>query len=118
MTLNEYQKQAMTTCMPSCKNFSYMALNLMGEVGEFMGKIAKHIRKGEAFIDDGVLYFKHDMPAEVVEALQDEGGDMFWQLMGLYAVMGWDAEEIAQRNLAKLRDRAMRNVIIGEGDNR
>lgn len=55
--------------MPSCDNFSYMALNLMGEVGEFMGKVAKHIRKGEAFIDDGVLYFKRNMPAEVVEAL-------------------------------------------------
>lgn len=118
MTLNEYQKQAMTTCMSSCENFSYMALNLMGEVGEFMGKVAKHIRKGEAFIDGGVLYFKRNMPAEVVEALQDEGGDIFWQLMGLFAVMGWDADAIAQRNLAKLRDRAMRNVIIGDGDNR
>lgn len=95
-----------------------MALNLMGEVGEFMGKVAKHIRKGEAFIDDGVLYFKRGMPAEVVEALQDEGGDILWQLMGLLTVMGWDAEEIAQRNLAKLRSRAERNVIIGNGDNR
>ena len=108
----------MATCMPSCDNFSYMALNLIGEVGEFMGKVAKHIRKGEAFIDDGVLYFKRNMPAEVVEALQDEGGDMLWQLMGLLTVMGWDADAIALRNLAKLRSRAERNVIIGEGDNR
>lgn len=118
MELNEYQAQAMTTCMPSCENFSYMALNLMGEVGEFMGKIAKHIRKGEAFIDDGKLYFNHDMPAEVVEALQDEGGDMLWQLMGLFTVMGWDADAIAQRNLIKLRSRAERGVIVGNGDNR
>ena len=118
MELNEYQKQAMATCMPSCDNFSYMALNLMGEVGEFMGKVAKHIRKGEAFIDDGVLYFKRNMPTEVIEALQDEGGDMLWQLMGLLAVMGWDADAIAQRNLAKLRSRAERGVIVGNGDNR
>lgn len=118
MELNEYQKQAMTTCMPSCDNFSYMALNLMGEVGEFMGKVAKHIRKGEAFIDDGMLYFEHNMPAEVDEALQDEGGDMLWQLMGLFKVMRWDAEKIAQRNLAKLRSRAERGVIDGNGDNR
>jgi NTP pyrophosphatase (non-canonical NTP hydrolase) len=56
--------------------------------------------------------------AEVIDALKDEGGDILWQLMCLFAVMDWDAESIAQRNLAKLRDRAMRNVIIGEGDNR
>ena len=48
----------------------------------------------------------------------DEGGDIFWQLMGLYKVMGWDAEMIANRNLAKLRDRANRNVIDGDGDYR
>ena len=34
MTLEEYQKQAMTTCLPTCNNFSYMMLNLVGEVGE------------------------------------------------------------------------------------
>lgn len=45
------------------------------------------------------------------------GGDMFWQLMGLFAVMGWDADTIAQRNLAKLRSRAERGVIDGNGDN-
>lgn len=118
MELNEYQKQAMTTCMQSCENFSYMALNLMGEEGEFMGKVAKLIRQGKVYINNNVLHFTKDVPVEVIDALQDEGGDMFWQLMGLYTVMGWDAEEIAQRNLAKLRDRAMRNVIIGEGDNR
>lgn len=28
LTLNEYQKLAMTTCMPSCNNFSYMNLTL------------------------------------------------------------------------------------------
>ena len=45
LTLNEYQKQAMTTCMPSSENFSYMFLNLVGEVGELARKVAKHIRK-------------------------------------------------------------------------
>ena len=46
LTLNEYQKAAMATCMPSCENFSYMTLNLMGELGEFTSKIGKLIRKG------------------------------------------------------------------------
>lgn len=46
------------------------------------------------------------------------GGDMFWLLMGLFAVMGWGADAIAQRNLAKLRSRAEHGVIDGNGDNR
>ena len=45
LTLNGYQQQAMTTCMSSSGNFSYMLLNLVGEVGEFASKIAKQIRK-------------------------------------------------------------------------
>ena len=35
----------MSTCMPSCNNISYMLLNLVAEVGEFSGKLAKAIRK-------------------------------------------------------------------------
>lgn len=42
MTLTDYQKQAMTTCMDSCNNFSYMMLNLVGEVGDdYMEKLER-----------------------------------------------------------------------------
>ena len=34
MELNEYQKQAMTTCMVSCENDTYILFGLMAEVGE------------------------------------------------------------------------------------
>ena len=54
MTLNEYQQQAMTTCLPEAENFTYMMLNLVGEVGEFASKVAKAIRKGNMCIDDSV----------------------------------------------------------------
>ena len=50
MELNKYQEQAMTTCMHSCKNISYMLLNLVGEVGELASKIAKNIRKENVYI--------------------------------------------------------------------
>jgi succinate dehydrogenase/fumarate reductase flavoprotein subunit len=53
LTLNEYQQKAMTTCLPTCDNLGYMLLNLVGEVGEFSSKVAKHIRKGEAGIGSG-----------------------------------------------------------------
>lgn len=52
MTLNEYQKAAMGTCMPSSNNFAYMILNLQGEVGEFCSKVAKAIRKKQAMIGE------------------------------------------------------------------
>ena len=55
MTLNEYQVKAMSTCLPSCENFSYMFLNLVGEVGEFAGKMAKHIRKEHYTVVGDVL---------------------------------------------------------------
>ena len=114
MTLEEYQKQAMTTCMASSENFSYMFLNLVGEVGEFASKVAKAIRKEENCIeynDLGVTVTKN-------EELQKEAGDILWQLSGLCTVMGWKLEDIAQQNLDKLASRQQRNVIDGSGDNR
>ena len=48
MELNDYQQKAMATCMETCENETYMLLNLVGEVGEFASKVAKHVRKGEA----------------------------------------------------------------------
>lgn len=57
MTLNEYQEKAMSTCMPSCDNISYMLLNLVGEVGEFASKLAKDIRKENIRIENNELIF-------------------------------------------------------------
>lgn len=107
MTLNEYQEKAMTTCMPSCKNFTYMMLNLVGEVGEFAGKVAKEVRRG-----------RNILPYGGEEELKKEAGDILWQLAGLCAVFGWPLEDVAQGNLDKLASRAERGVIDGNGDNR
>ena len=124
MTLNEYQEQAMSTCMESCDNFAYMMLNLVGEVGEFSSKVAKLIRKGRKQITDNGLYSTIDGAAyewadnEFREELQKEAGDMLWQLAGLCRVMGWELEDVAQGNLDKLASRKERGVIDGNGDNR
>lgn len=64
MTLEEYQRQAMTTCMASSENFSYMFLNLVGEVGEFASKVAKGIRKEKMDIgkySENELTFVYDL---------------------------------------------------------
>lgn len=134
MELNEYQKKAMTTCMESSNNFSYMMLNLVGEVGEFASKVAKGIRKGYYEINSGEnlkdeekeshLFIRKDRGYELEEIkadvtlLKKEAGDILWQLAGLCSVMGWSLEDIAQQNLDKLASRQERGKIDGDGDNR
>lgn len=114
MTLNEYQAKAMTTCMPTCENYEYMLLNLVGEVGELCGKIAKHIRKGEAELTyDGI---KPYLGEEQMELLRKELGDVLWQTSGVAHVMDCKLEDIARQNLEKLASRKERGVIDGDGD--
>lgn len=114
MELNEYQEKAMTTCLPSCENDTYMLLNLVGEVGEFASKIAKAIRKEEALLDGGDFYVGNQTRQE----LMLEAGDILWQLSGLCKNNGWTLEEVAQANLVKLASRKERGVIVGDGDHR
>lgn len=121
MTLNEYQKQAMTTCMPSSENFSYMFLNLVGEVGEFASKVSKHIRKQHYaifgnYIMDGQYIDNLDDPEAALVELEKEAGDILWQLSGLCSVMGWSLEDVAQMNLDKLAARKAVGTIDGNGD--
>ena len=128
MTLNEYQQSAMTTCTKSSKNFSYMMLNLVGEVGEFSSKIAKAIRKEEfeiggedvqhGVLPNTLLLTDKSDTVKIDDELMKEAGDILWQLSGLCSVMGWDLEDVAQQNLDKLASRKERNVIVGDGDNR
>lgn len=122
MELNEYQKRAMETCMPSCENISYMLLNLVGEVGEFSSKIAKHIRKGNMTIGgkclpnglhttlEGESWLNADIE------LMKEAGDILWQLSGLCSVMGWELNDVAKMNLNKLAARKEAGTIDGSGD--
>lgn len=128
MELNNYQVRAMFTCMNTCDNPTYMLLNLVGEVGEFASKVAKHVRKGEArifrnhiiWVDNDNLTDEENKKkiADAQELLKAEAGDILWQLSGLCQVMGWSLEEVAQGNLDKLASRQARGVINGEGDNR
>lgn len=125
MELNEYQDKAMSTCMNTCSNFSYMMLNLVGEIGELASKVAKDIRKKNISICSGVGYTSELMPdmpfdewIDRQEEYMKEAGDILWQLSGLCYVMGWKLDDVAQQNLNKLASRMQRGVIDGEGDNR
>lgn len=127
MELNEYQKRAMSTCMPSCENFGYMFLNLVGEMGEFASKVAKAIRKEKLAIgwkeesqeaDENNLiptcsYFDWK---EMDEELKKEAGDMLWQLAGVCTIMNWTLEDVGLGNLDKLAARKEAGTIDGNGD--
>ena len=133
MKLNEYQERAMSTCLPSCENTTYMLLNLVGEVGEFASKIAKAIRKGQASIgldpveakeyegedvaNDLFIRFDDDESRNnALDELKKEAGDILWQLSGLCTVMRWSLEDVAQTNLDKLAARKAAGTIVGNGD--
>jgi NTP pyrophosphatase (non-canonical NTP hydrolase) len=123
LTLNEYQKLAMTTCMPSCFNYAYMMDNLMAEVGEFAGKVSKAKRKKLIrFDNEGNIVFCQGVTAEqrdeLLIELKKEAGDILWQASGLFEVFGWKLNDVGQGNLDKLASRKQRGVIDGDGDNR
>lgn len=145
MEKNEYQLKAMSTCMPSCENVAYMLMNLFGEVGELMEKVAKKcnstilaenaaklIRFGQVAKivrkqpDSEVAMFykamytpiEEDLTVEELSEILKECGDIDWQLNGFLSVLGIKAEDVARCNLDKLASRQERGVIDGNGDNR
>lgn len=121
--LNEYQAQAMTTCLPSSNNDAYMLLNLNGEVGELNSKIAKAIRKGYMHFDEennlqlSSTLEETEEGMELVKGILYEAGDVLWQLSGFCktfaeANLGW----VAKMNLDKLAARKDAGTIDGNGD--
>lgn len=105
MRLNDYQWDAKKTDKGGGNHGSLCVhlLGLVAEVGELSGKVNKSWR-------DGTNLDEH--------ALMMEAGDIFWQLSAVIGDLGYSLEEVAEANLAKLRDRAERGVIGGSGDER
>jgi NTP pyrophosphatase (non-canonical NTP hydrolase) len=110
MTLDEYQKQALVTAIPSgddFKDLTHWVLGISGESGEIADKLKKIIRD-----QGGVITHKNKTE------LAKELGDVLWYLAVLAKHLGVSFEEIAEGNIAKLRSRQSRGVIGGSGDNR
>lgn len=110
MTLDEYQKQALVTAVFSDDDFKDLAhwvFGINGEAGEIAEKIKKIIRDKNGVVGE-------DDKQELVK----EMGDVLWYLAVLAKHLGYDFEEVGQRNIIKLRDRQKRNMIGGSGDNR
>jgi NTP pyrophosphatase (non-canonical NTP hydrolase) len=102
MTFDEYEEGAMKTRLPTAGS-DYVALGLIGEVGEFYGKWAKCLR-------DGTEWDPEDAKKEL--------GDILWFLAALCRDTDTSLSEVAGLNLKKLSDRALRKTLQGSGDNR
>jgi NTP pyrophosphatase (non-canonical NTP hydrolase) len=109
MDLNEYQKLAGKTAVyPNIgNNFIYPALGLAGETGELINKIKKIIRDKNNIIDD-----------ETRVDLKKELGDVLWYAAQLSTELHLNFSDVAESNIKKLAERAERQTIKGEGDNR
>lgn len=109
MDFAEYEERAARTAIyPRNYAIIYPALGLASEAGEVAGKVKKMIRDGN--MDP--------------YALHKEIGDVMWYIAALCHDLsveyGLDLSlnKAAETNLAKLADRASRNAIQGNGDNR
>ena len=116
MELNEYQKKAMGTCLPSCENMVYMLNGLTAEVGEINDKVAKWVRKGIAQIDGNQPVLNVSNPEEYRKELIKEVGDCAWFIAGLSMILGASLEEVCQTNLDKLAERRISGTIITHKD--
>ncbi|MDD4902700.1 MAG: nucleoside triphosphate pyrophosphohydrolase family protein [Patescibacteria group bacterium] len=109
MTFQEYQEKSRQTAIyPNLgNNYIYPVLGLCGESGEVAEIFKKIVR------DKSSLISPQDKTAIAIEL-----GDTLWYLSQITAELGMSLEEIAQNNIAKIRDRKTRNVLHGEGGNR
>lgn len=88
---------------------AYSALALCGEAGEYAEKVKRIFRDPKAALH---------VPHETINGALDELGDVLWCLSYAANTLGHTLEDVANRNLQKLEDRAKRGVIYGTGDNR
>ena len=108
MTLNEYQKEALSTAVyGSGSKIIYPTLGLAGEAGEVADKVKKVLRDNNGEFDD---WRKIQIAAEI--------GDVLWYIAALSDDLGFTLEDIAKLNIGKLSQRRANNTIHGEGDNR
>ncbi len=114
MTLEEYQKQAITTDvfsgkMKSAHDPAFIAklLGLVGEAGEVAEKFKKIVRDKNGTVS-----------AADKQEITKELGDVLWYVSAVAHYLEIPLEKVAELNLKKLSSRQSRGVTRGSGDNR
>ena len=105
MTINEYQKLALTTANPNLSEKDMLlngVMGLCGEAGEVIDLVKKHLAQGHA-LDK--------------EHLAKELGDVAWYLALTASAIGYSLEDVFQMNIDKLKKRypegfASQNSIV------
>ena len=93
MTINEYQKLAMTTLNPNLDKKDVLingVMGLCGESGEAIDIVKKHLAQG------------HELDRE---HLIKELGDVAWYLAETATALDVTLEEVLSQNIDKLRNR-------------
>ena len=93
MTINEYQKLALTTLNPELSKKDVLingVMGLCGESGEAIDIVKKYLAQG------------HDLDRE---GLIKELGDIAWYLDETATALDVSLEEVLERNIEKLRKR-------------
>ena len=93
MTINEYQKLAMTTLNPELSQKDVLingVMGLCGESGEAIDIVKKHLAQGHELDRDKLI---------------KELGDVAWYLAETATALGVDLEEILRTNIEKLKKR-------------
>ena len=93
MTINEYQKLAMTTLNPELEQKDVLingVMGLCGESGEVIDLVKKHLAQG------------HELDTE---KMAKELGDVAWYLAETATAIGYPLEDIFQINIDKLKKR-------------
>jgi NTP pyrophosphatase (non-canonical NTP hydrolase) len=85
----------------------YPTLGLVNEAGELAGKVKKIFRDRGGVVSD-----------DDRRALTLELGDVLWYLAELCTQLGVSLDDVATANLEKLRSRAERGTLAGDGDDR
>lgn len=109
MTFEEYQIEARKTAVypNQDNNFIYPTLGLCGEAGEVAEKIKKVVRDNAGIVTE-------EKKVEITKEL----GDVLWYLANLSKELGITLEEVAAKNIEKLKSRQDRSELHGSGDNR
>jgi NTP pyrophosphatase (non-canonical NTP hydrolase) len=113
LTFARYQEMAQKTAFyyPATSGI-YALIGLIGEVGEFSGKVKKIMRGDtpDQTLDNISEATRHELIKEL--------GDVLWYLSEISRWLGVGLGEVAQGNLQKLALRQERGTIKGDGDDR
>ena len=106
MTINEYQKLAMTTKNPDLTGRDLLlnsVMGLCGESGEVIDLVKKHVSHGHPLNREKII---------------DELGDVAWYLAECADAIGISLEEVLAHNIEKLKKRYPEGFSIERSINR